>query len=510
MRQIKEILRLKYRLGRSHREIARGVGRSTGAVGETIQRARDAGLAVWEEIERLSETELEGRLYVQPAAVPGRALPDPAYLHTELWRKGVTLQLLHVEYLESHPDGYRYTQFCEHYRRWARRQRPTMRQVHRAGEKLFVDYSGKKPEVVDPRTGEVREVELFVAVLGASNFTYAEATETQQSPDWIASHVRALAYLSGVPEALVPDQLKSGVAHPGRYEPVIQRTYAELAEHYDTVVLPARPGKSRDKAKVEACVLVAQRWILARLRNQTFFSLGALNARIAELLDELNDRVMKVYGESRRALFERLDRPVLKALPARPFVYGEWLQAKVNIDYHVEVDRHYYSVPHALLGEYVDVRKSAATVEIFFRGRRVTSHARSRLRGHPTTKTEHMPKAHREHAEWSPSRLIRWGEKIGPATGALIEAILKSRRHPEQGYRSCLGILRLEKRYGRERLEIACERAVEVQARSYRHVDAILKNGLDRLPPREQKTTPLPGPHENVRGPGYYEGEPEC
>ena len=363
--------------------------------------------------------------------------------------------------------------------------------------------------MVDPATGEVRAVELFVAVLGASNYTYAEATETQQSSDWIASHVRALRYLGGVPHALVPDQLKSGVTRPSRYEPEIQRTYADLAEHYGTIVLPARPRRPRDKAKVEGAVLIVQRWILARLRHETFFSLAALNERIRELLEELNDRRMKVYGASRRELFERLDRPALRPLPDQPYVYGVWSVAKVNIDYHVEVDRHYYSVPHSLLGEQMDVRATSTTVELFYRGRRIASHRRSRKRGLHTTVPEHMPKAHRAHSQWSPSRLIRWGQTIGPQTGALIAAILESRPHPEQGYRSCLGILRLEKRYGRDRLELACARALEVNARSYRHVDSILKNGLDRLT-EPSRPAPTPGSHENVRGPDYYEGGNSC
>jgi transposase len=309
-----------------------------------------------------------------------RPVPDCARIDIERRRLGVTLELLHLEYVEQHPDGYSYTQFCEYYRRWLARQRLSMRQIYRAGEKAFVDYSGKRPAVVDPKSGEQRPVELFVAVLGASNFTYAEATWTQRSGDFIASHVRTLEHWGGVPALIVPDQLRTGVSGPHRYEPGIQKTYDEMAEHYGTAVLPARPRSPRDKAKVEVGVQIAQRWILARLRNETFFSLVALNERIWELLEVLNDRVMRRYGKSRRQLFQELDRPVLRPLRAERFVWGEWKNAGVNIDYHVEAEHHYYSVPFTLVHERVEVRISAATIEIFHRGRRVSAREPPRVR----------------------------------------------------------------------------------------------------------------------------------
>jgi transposase len=510
MHKTREILRQKWVLERSHREVARSLGVSFGAVATVMSRAKHAGLARFEETEQLSDPELEKRLYgarPEPQAARERRLPDFGYLHAERRRPGVTLQLLHLEYLEQHPDGYRYSQFCDRYRNWLRRQRVTMRQVHRGGEKMFTDYAGKKPHIVDGRTGEVSDVELFVAVLGASSYTFAEATLTQRSADFIASHIRALEYFGGVPSLLVPDQLKSAVTIPCRYEPGIQRTYEEFSRHYGTAILPARPARPRDKAKVEAAVLVVERWILARLRNETFFSLEALNERISELLEDLNDRPMRAYGKSRRELFERLDRPALKTLPAARFVYGEWKLAKVNIDYHVDIDHHYYSAPFGLVHEHVDVRSTAATVEVYFRGSRVASHARSYRRGGFTTVAEHMPKSHQKHLQWTPSRLIHWASTLGPKTAELVEAILTERRHPEQGYRSCLGILRLERVYGKQRLEAACTRAVAVRARSYRHVDSILKNGLDRVPlpdvsaPAEPQL-PL---HENIRGGTYYQ-----
>ncbi len=506
MRQVKEVLRQKWVLRRSHREIGQSIGLSVGTITNTLGRARQAGLD-WAMVQDIGEVELERQLY-GPILGPGVERPqiDPAFIHQERRRAGVTLQLLHLEYLEEHPDGYRYSQFCEHYRQWLRRQRPRMRQIHKAGEKLFVDYSGKKPSIVDPQTGEVTDVEFFVAVMGASNYTYAEATRTQKVHDWIASHVRALNFLGGVPGALVPDQLKSGVSRACRYEPGIQRNYQDLAEHYGTVVLPARPAKPRDKAKAEVGVQIAQRWILARLRNQTFFSLDELNERIAELLEELNDRTMRQYKASRRELFARYDQPMLKPLPAKRFVYARWAVAKVNIDYHFEVDRHYYSVPFCHLGEKVDVRISSGTVEAFLHNERIAAHSRSFRAGHHTTDPDHMPKSHREQAEWTPSRFIRWAEKTGPQAAALVTHILETRRHPEQGYRSCMGILRLSKRYETERLEAACGRSLRAGGCSYRSVEEILKNGLDRLeePPDPQR---LPLEHENVRGADYYAKE---
>jgi transposase len=505
MQKTREVLRLKWVLGRSHREINRAIGVGVATVSEVASRAKVAGLD-WAAVERLSDEELEARLYPAPPG-PGtkRPLPDPLHLHLELKRTAVTLRLLHVEYLEQHPDGYGYTQFCRHYQQWLGRRRLSMRQVHRAGDKAFTDYAGKKPHLVDPKTGERIDVELFVGVLGASNFTYAEATLTQRSHDFIASHTRMVEAFGGVTGAVVPDQLKTGVTSSDRYEPGLQRTYEEWALHYGTVILPARPAHPRDKAKVEVGVQIAERWILARLRNQTFFSLDELNGRIWALCDDLNDRVMRRYGESRRQLFERLDRPALKPLPGARFTYGVWKRARVNIDYHIEVDHHYYSVPHRLIHERVEARVTATTVEVVHRGQRVASHARSYERGRHTTSAEHMPKAHRRHAEWTPSRIAHWASTVGPKTEELVRAIMAERRHPEQGYRSCLGILRLGKRYGEVRLEAACRRALVVRARSYRHVESILRHGLDRQPdPTSPPDPPMTAPHENIRGRNYY------
>ncbi len=481
MRHIRETLRLKGTLHRSHRETARSLGISAGAVASVVTRAKATALT-WDAVGALSDDALERTLYGPKLALTvARPGPDLVWMHTELRRPGVTLELLHLEYLAAHPDGYRYSAFCGHYRRWLAQQRTSMRQVHTAGEKTFVDYAGHRPSVVDPATGEIVPVELFVAVLGASNYTYAEATLTQRSVDSIQSHTRTVEYFGGVSAVVVPDQLRTGVVDPCRYEPRVQRTYVDWARHYGTAIVPARPAKPRDKAKVEVAVQVAERWILARLRNETFFTLAALNARIAELLTDLNDRPMRGYGgASRRALFERFDRPALQPLPRDRYVHADWSHARVNIDYHVEVDRHYYSVPHALIHTTVEIRLTATTVDVLRHGERVWLHVRSYQPGRHTTIPEHMPKAHRAHLEWSPSRL--------------------------KGYRSCLGILRLAKQHGPDRLDAACARALAAGARSYRHVESMLKHGLDRLPLDDAPATPSARPlHANVRGPAYYD-----
>jgi transposase len=507
MRQIREVLRHKWELGLTHRETSRALDVSIGAVSEVLARAGRAGLVDFESVREVSESALEARLYprVSPAASEVRALPDCPWIHRERRRPGVTLELLHQEYLDTHPTGYRYTQFCEHYRKWCDRYRLSMRQVHVSGEKSFVDYAGKRPQVVNPVTGERVFVELFIGVLGASNLTFVEATATQRVEDWCASHVRMFEYFGGVTRALVCDQLKSGVVHACAYEPVVQRTYDELAAHYGTTILPARPMKPKDKAKAENAVLIAERWILARLRNEEFSSLAALNVRIAELLERLNAKVMKLYGASRRDLFERIERSELRALPTERFTFGIWRQARVNIDYHVEVDHHYYSVPYTLVRESVETRMTSAIVEVLHRGERVALHQRSRVRGQHTTVPEHMPASHRAHKEWSPSRLVEWAAGIGPETKAYVERLLTARPHPEQGYRSCLGLMRLAKQHGGDRVENACRRGNAAKACSYRNIQTILDNGLDRVAAEENALPSPPFHHSNIRGPAYYQ-----
>jgi transposase len=505
MRKIREVLRLRYAVGLSARQVAASVQIAHSSVSEYERRLAAAGLS-WPLPEGLSDTALERRLFPPPPPVPSetRPVPDWAVVHAELRRPGVTLMLLWEEYRAVHPQGFAYSWFCEHYRVWAGKLDLVMRQTHHAGEKLFVDYAGQTAGVVDRATGELRQAQIFVAVLGASSYTYAEATWTQSLSDWVGSHVRALAFFGGAPELLIPDNLKSGVQRACRYEPDLNPTYAELARHYGVAVLPARVRKPRDKAKAESGVQLVERWILAALRHRTFFSLAELNAAIAALLERLNGKPFKKLPGSRREAFEQLDQPALRPLPAVPYVYAIWKKVRVHIDYHVELDGHYYSVPYALVKQQLEARLTERTVEIFHQGQRVASHVRAYAKGCHTTVPEHMPKAHREYAAWTPQRLVRWAEQTGPATAGVIAQILATRPHPQQGFRSCLGILRLGERYGSDRLEAACRRALRLNACRYQSLASILERGLDRQPLPEQTELPLPTAHDHLRGPGYY------
>lgn len=503
MRKIRDVLRLSA-AGLSKRQIAASLGIGPTAAGACLRRAREAGIS-WPLPDDLGDDALERRLYPAPAVATKdwRSLPDWPAVHRELRRKGVTLQLVWEEYRATHPDGYGRSWFCELYRAWEGRLSPTMRQAHVAGEKLFVDYAGTTIDIFDATTGEVHACQLFVAALGASSYTYAEATATQSLPDWIGSHTRAFAFFGGVPAMVVSDNLKSGITKACFYEPAVNRAYAEMAAHYDTAIVPARPRKPRDKAKVEVAVQVATRWIIAKLRNRRFFSLPELNAAIRESLVTLNDRVSRHLGASRCALFDATDRSALKPLPTASYVYAEWKQCKAGLDYHVEVEKHYYSVPHALLRETLWARITVRTIELFHQGNRVAVHVRSSSNRRHTTVRDHMPSSHRRYADWTPERIQRRANEIGPKTSALIEIILRERTHPEQGFRATIGILRHASNFGHERLEAACGRAIDIGARSYTSVTSILKNNLDRQRP----ATATDGPaivHSNIRGPRYF------
>ena len=504
MRKICELLRLRFGQGLSQRTVGSSLGLSIGAVNSYLTRARMAGLG-WPLPEGLSDEQLEERLYPPPPPVETerRPMPDWAMVHRELRRPNMTLSLLWDEYRTGlgAESGFSYSWFCDLYREWVGRLRPTLRQVHAAGERVFVDFAGHSMEVIEAATGEIRRTEIFVAVLGASSYIFAEATWTQSLPDWIAVHVAMLAFIGGVPRQIVSDNLRAGITRACFYEPLVNRTYADMAAHYGTAVIPARPYKPRDKAKVEVGVQVVQRWILARLRNRRFFSLAELNQAIRELVDQLNDRPMRGWGTSRRALYEQIDRPALRPLPPTPYEYADWKRCRVNLDYHVEIEKHFYSVPFQLLRKEVEARITAQTVEIFHRGKLVAMHLRSFRPHRPTTVAEHMPSSHRRYRDWTHERILREAAAIGDDTAALIGIILRSRPHPEQGFRSCIGILGLLKRYGAERLDAACARALALGTRSYGSVAAILKNA------QERKTTEPEQPvlfHENVRGPGYY------
>jgi len=505
MRKIREVLRLKFDCDISNRQIAISCNIARSTVAEYLFRFKQAALS-WPLPQDIDDNQLEQLLYPQLAAVPidQRPLPDWPYIHQQLRHKTVTLMLLWQEHKEQYPQGYQYSQFCYLYRQWAKIIDPVMRQEHRAGEKLFVDYAGQTVEVYDLHTNQIREAQIFVAALGASNYTFAEATWTQTLPDWISSHSRAFRFFGGVPQIVVPDNLKSGVSKACFYEPNINPTYLDMANYYGTVVIPARTRKAKDKAKVEVAVQVVERWILARLRNRQFFSLRQLNDVIGELLVELNSRAFQKLPGCRKQLFESLDKPALKPLPVQPYQYAEWKIATVHIDYHVEVDFHYYSVPHQLIGKMIDVRITETTIECFYKSRPVASHIRSYLKGRHTTLNEHMPKSHQQWAKWNPQRFINWAAKIGPHTAELIEVILNSRKHPQQGFRSCLGILRLTKSYDDQRLEAACRRALSIGGTSYKSVASILKYNLDQKPLPGQTCTEAVIDHQNIRGARYY------
>ena len=505
MRQIRQMLRLHHD-GVSAREIGRTLGLARSTIQDNLKRAEKAGIG-WPLAPELTDGILEDRLFTKAGFKPGqrrRTEPDWVALARELKRPGVNLMILWEEYRDAHPEGYGYSRFCDLFREFERRLTPVMRQHHAAGDKVFVDYSGKRVPIADPATGEVRMAEIFVGVLGASNYTYAETTFTQQLPDWIGAHVRMFRFFRGLPQLVVPDNLKSGVNKPSFYDPEVNRSYAKMAAHYDVGILPARPRKPRDKAAVEAGVRFAQSYILGRLRNRTFFSLAECNEAIGEALERMNTRPMRRLGVSRRELFETIEQPALRPLPETEWEYAEWRLARVGLDYHVEVEGFYYSVPHALIRAEVDVRVTARIVEIFHRGKRVAAHQRRYSGRRHGTEPDHMPTAHRRYAEWSPERFSRWARTIGPNTEGLIIAVLANRPHPEQGFRTCLGILRLYRGIEAARAEAISARAVKIGALNYRSVASILANNLDKAAAAKSREEVTLFDHSNVRGPSYF------
>jgi transposase len=509
MFKLKEILRLKYEAQLSLRQIALSLSLSVGVISKYLHRAEAAGLG-WPLPPDLSEQALT-KLLQPPRAVfsnsSAMAEPDFEQIASELKQKGMTRQLLWEEYAEDFPDNhYSYSRFTVLFRQWRQKQQLSMRQTHRAGEKLFVDYCGPTLPVVNPDSGEIREAQVFVAVLGASSYTYAEATWSQALPDWIGSHVRAFEFYNGVTQIVVPDNLRSAVNKACRYDPVINPSYAQMAQHYGVAVIPARPYKPKDKSKVEVGVQLVERWIMMRLRKQVFYTLASLNIAIRALLDELNRKPFKKRSGSRLSQFQQIDRPALKPLPDSAYAYRHIKKARVHLDYHIEYENHYYSVPYQLVKEEVFVHAGDTTLAIFYQGKQVALHPRSHLKGGHTTDPAHMAKAHRKHQEWSPQRFLHWATSIGPHTEVVIRHQLESRRHPEHGYRACLGLLNLTKKYGKQRLEAACKRAQHIGGMQYKNIASILNKSLDKLPLENETTEPctLPLLHDNVRGPGYY------
>ena len=510
MRKLKEVLRL-HSLGMSQHQIARSCSISQSTVHNYVSAAQAAGVK-WPLPEDWGDRQIGQTLFPQrpaPEVWRKHAEPDWGGIHQELkTHKNLTLELIWQEKRESNPEGYGYSRFCDLYRLWTKKLDLVLRQTHRAGEKTFVDYAGATIPIHDPVTGEIHPAAVFVAVLGASSYTFVEATAGQDLRSWTGSHIRAFEYFGGVTEIVVPDNLKSAVTHPGYYEPDLNPTYRDLGEHYGVAIIPARPYRPKEKAKVEVGVQVVQRWIVAALRKQKFFSLDELNQAIAGLLTKLNQRPFRKREGSRASLFAQLDKPALKPLPATRFEFGQWKTTRVDLNYHVELERHFYSVPYALVGQLVEVRATADTAEVFCRGVRVASHVVSAKPGEATTVTEHMPKSHQKYVGRTPSGLVEEAQRIGPCTGQLVEATLAAKRHPEQGYRSCLGILKLAKRYPAERMEAAAQRALRARAYSSRSMESILKTQLDRLPLPGDTDGTADGSvveHANIRGADYFE-----
>jgi transposase len=506
VKDIRSILRLTFEQGLSIRAVSERLKMSKTSVSTYLLRARESGLAVWPLPPGLDDDDvLEQRLFRRMGRPP-RDTDEPSWpkVASELKRKGVTLNLLWQEYREAHPDGYGYTWFCCRFADHESRAKPTYRSRHVGGVAMECDYAGHTIPIIDPSTGEIRAAQIYVAVLSASQLTFSYASFSQKLPDWIEANQRAFSYFGGVTKTTICDNLKSAVAKALWFEPTLNATFAAFADHYDTTLLPARPRRPRDKPSAEGTVLIVERWVLARLRNDRFFSLVDLNIRISALIEDLNARTMRRYGKSRRALFDEVERSQLKPLPSTPFEYAEWKVAKVHPDYHVEVDKTFYSVPHGLIGRRVDIRLTYRAVEIFFDHKRVASHIRSSQRSGHVTINEHMPKAHQRYANTTPHTLRKEAAKVGSNTAIFIERLLCDRPHPEQGYRSAQGVLSLARRYESERLELACERALVINALSYSSVANILRSGLDQAPATSEAVKPAP-PHGNIRGKTYYQ-----
>jgi len=505
MRKIRDILRLRLSAGLSIRAVSASTKVSVGAIQKLLSQAQSLELD-WPLPPDLDDSKLAKLFYPDAdTRISSRyQMPDWSAIHQELKRKGMTKQLLWEEYTQHYPNRcYSYSQFCERYNQWLKRQKRSMRQTHRGGEKCFVDYAGQTVPVICADTGEIRQAQIFVAVLGASNYTYAEATWSQALPDWLGSHVRAFDYFGGTPEMLVPDNLKSGVSRACRYDPDLNPSYQQLAAHYQLAVVPARPYKPKDKAKAEVGVQVVERWILARLRHHSFFSLAELNQTLRLLLDELNRKPFKQLPGNRAQAFAQLDQPALKPLPRHPYRYVAIQTVKVNIDYHVQYEKHHYSVPHQYVGESLELHAGDTLISLYFRGQAVATHAR-KFRPGTTTEPAHMPQHHRKHQHWTPGRLKNWAKDIGPEVLRWVDTQLKTKAHPEQAYRVCLGLLSLSREYPTQRLEAACRIANREGLMRLKQIKSILSSNRDRLPEQLSLVTELPQDHENIRGPHNF------
>jgi transposase len=507
MKKVHEILRLSMEEGWSQREISNSVHLGKTTVQRVLQKVGDSGLT-WQQLKGMSEIQLIETVLYPPRRLPSQTkkpLPDWTQVRKQLLEKGVTLMLVWMDYKHDHPDGLQYSQFCSSYKAWLKSADLTLRHRHVAGDKLFVDFSGLKVPWLHLPSGEIQEASIFVAVLGASNMTFVQAVANESLPSWISAHVDAFAFFEGAPQAIVPDNLRSGVARACRYDPDTNPTYHSLAEHYGTTVMPTRARKPRDKAKVEVGVQIVQRWVLAQLRRQTFTSLQEINDAICPLLKHLNSKVMRRYGVSRQQLWQETEKAALRPLPSEPFEIPIWKTAKVNIDYHVEFERRYYSVPFSAVGTQVLIKATRQLVRIFQGDAVLASHPRLEgPLGQFQTLAEHMPPRHTAYLKWTPERILEWAESTGPSTKSYCQEVIAHRKHPEQGFRACLGILRLGQKFSAERLEEVCSQALGMKVYSYRVIERLLQERAKSQPrKRTRPQTELPH-HENIRGSSYY------
>lgn len=502
MNKIKEILRLRYECNLSNRQIAACLNIAHSTVSQHLSRFKSSGLT-WPLNDTHHENKISQALFEGRSPSKNKVMPDFTLCYQELKRKGMTKALLWEEYCHQYQEqAYGYTQFCELYRRWLKTQKRSMRQRHQAGDKLFIDYCGPTIAIVNPDTGECRQAQIFVATLGASNYTYVEASESQGLEHFLMAHVNAFNHFGGTPNLLVPDNLKSAVIKADRYEPTLNESYRKLAHHYGIAVMPARPYKPKDKAKAENAVLIVERWIMMRLRRQVFHTLAELNQAIRGLMHDLNQREMKQLGISRHALFHKIDQPALKTLPSQPYVYIDIKRAKVAPDYHIQYKKHFYSVPHQLVGQQVELEATHQIVRIYHKGNIVAQHPTSQKEHGLSTLHEHMPSNH-QYQLWTSERFIRWAQTIGPAVGEVTSLLLKRPKHAEQAFRSCFGLLSLAKKHSDARLEQACRDALVAEKPYLNFVKNLLQNHREGTLSRQSPDTPNLN-HTNVRGSNYY------
>jgi transposase len=511
MKRVREALRLYEKCGLSLRKTAQALSVSRPVLTDYLTRCREHEIS-YDKACELTDAQLSSvfQTDITQKNTHYQTLLGlfPEYAR-ELSRLGVTRQFLWEEYRNDHNGTYSYSQFCYHFQQWNDKQEVSMVIEHKAGDKLYVDYTGKKLQLVDYKTGEITPVEIFVATLGASKLIYAEAVRSQKKQDFIQAQVNTLEYIGGVPQAIVPDCLKSAVSKGHRYEPDINPEYQKFAEHYETTILAARPYKPKDKAVVEGAVKIVYQCIFAPLRDRVFHTIDELNVAIREELEKLNNRVMQQYKKSRWEMFHDIEKEYLSPLPVETYQYQEYRRLKVQCNYHVylSTDKHYYSVPYSYLGKHVELFYTPTSVEIFHNNQRIALHRRNQHTYGYTTVHEHLPPQHRYKDNWNSEKLLSWGESIGRHVRDVVDTILSRKTHPEQGFKSCMGILNLTKKYDHTRLDKACQKALMYEYVSYKGIENMLKNGVEENMQQELFKEYTHGIHENVRGQKYYKQE---